>query len=538
MSSRIPMGEDIAEDNAPCCTPDELVTSPFIMSGGPSGSSIELLREGSDLVDVGEGRAPGSREITLAPTSGTVSTIGIPDGRGELMRTPSGGTVHFNPWLHARSISGQSLRGYDGIDESTKPHAPIDPPTETAPTHCRGDSAFHGLDFHSMPLFRSMSGTPPLGLGPVLYSGDSEIYTSHSVSAPGSPWWPLRRSNSQDALSVGCFSLPSNYYRSPSCHEIYSRGITPPLLWRGDPEGMGSRLTAAQSVLHCFHTMPVPEPGERLIFAPEEGLQTIEYHRPKIRSSGPSATEQRHLGAEIAQIEAEAATELRVWTIASLCRSLSLENVLSLMVAAMLEKQIVFFCSNIGVLTSAVLSLVPLLRPFTWQSLLMPVVPSRLLELLDAPVPFAVGLQHKTPEIVQRCGDLVRVNLYKDRIKNAPPASSLPDYRQLLAKLAPWHKKLQQTASYTRRPMHVPTSTECSAVDGFTRVFGSYLQKLVGDLRRHTITDVGQNGERVCLLLEDSLVESFPQKDWPFMKAFVETQMFSSYSDAVISRFE
>lgn len=33
------------------------------------------------------------------------------------------------------------------------------------------------------------------------------------------------------------------------------------------------------------------------------------------------------------------------------------------------------FCPNMGVLTAVVLALTPLVRPFAWQSLLLPVLP-------------------------------------------------------------------------------------------------------------------------------------------------------------------
>lgn len=59
----------------------------------------------------------------------------------------------------------------------------------------------------------------------------------------------------------------------------------------------------------------------------------------------------------------------------------------------LLEKQLVLFCPNIGLLSTCVLSLIPLLRPFTWQSLLLPVLPDQLLGFLEAPVPFVIGVQ-------------------------------------------------------------------------------------------------------------------------------------------------
>ncbi len=55
----------------------------------------------------------------------------------------------------------------------------------------------------------------------------------------------------------------------------------------------------------------------------------------------------------------------------------------------------VVFCPNIGVLSTVVLALVPLLRPYSWQSLLLPVLPTleKMLDLLEAPVPFVLGVQ-------------------------------------------------------------------------------------------------------------------------------------------------
>jgi hypothetical protein len=47
--------------------------------------------------------------------------------------------------------------------------------------------------------------------------------------------------------------------------------------------------------------------------------------------------------------------------------------------------QVVVFCPNIGVLCGVVLSLVPMLLPFSWQSLLLPVLPAtqQRLEIME-----------------------------------------------------------------------------------------------------------------------------------------------------------
>ena len=65
----------------------------------------------------------------------------------------------------------------------------------------------------------------------------------------------------------------------------------------------------------------------------------------------------------------------------------------------------VLFCPNIGLLSTAVLSLVPLIRPFAWQSLLLPILPAldKMLDLLEAPVPFILGVQVSSPMAKAAC---------------------------------------------------------------------------------------------------------------------------------------
>lgn len=60
------------------------------------------------------------------------------------------------------------------------------------------------------------------------------------------------------------------------------------------------------------------------------------------------------------------------------------------------------------------------------------------------------------------------------------------------------------------------------------------MTSLCGDLRIHTITDVNSQ-ERVSILLKESLIGSFQPKDRAFVQQFTESQMFSEYSDSVLS---
>jgi hypothetical protein len=91
-------------------------------------------------------------------------------------------------------------------------------------------------------------------------------------------------------------------------------------------------------------------------------------------------------------------------------------QVLAMFVGSLLEKQMVVICPNLGVLSAVVLAIKPMIQPYEWQCLLLPILPNKMLDFLDAPVPFIVGVQHKTAEVRSKSSNLIRVNVYKDKV--------------------------------------------------------------------------------------------------------------------------
>jgi len=237
-------------------------------------------------------------------------------------------------------------------------------------------------------------------------------------------------------------------------------------------------------------------------------------------------------------VAAEEALALSIWTVATVCRALSLESMLALLTGVLLEKQIVVICPNLGVVSAIVLSVIPMLRPFPWQSLLLPVLPRKLIDFIDAPVPFIAGIQHKPPDIKMKASSLVRVNVQKDQVKsNLLP--QLPRYKELVSDLSPIHARLLcENALAKKHPIYKCNEVQAKASSQFLNVLRTYLESLCSDLRYHTITNVQSDNDRVSLLLKDSFIDSFPSKERPFMKLFVETQMFSVLSDSRLSTFE
>ncbi|CAM0870724.1 unnamed protein product [Alopecurus aequalis] len=149
-----------------------------------------------------------------------------------------------------------------------------------------------------------------------------------------------------------------------------------------------------------YHALPVPPRGGEIVFQPLEHLQPVKYSRPGLSLLGLADTnldsdltsaEPNAVVVDACLVAAEEAFALSIWAIATVCRALSLESMLALFTGVLLEKQIVVICPNLGVVSAVVLSVIPMIRPFQWQSLLLPVLPTKLIDFIDAPVPF-IGL--------------------------------------------------------------------------------------------------------------------------------------------------
>ncbi|XP_050875644.1 uncharacterized protein LOC127079283 [Lathyrus oleraceus] len=208
---------------------------------------------------------------------------------------------------------------------------------------------------------------------------------------------------------------------------------------------------------------------------------------------------------------AEEALSLSVWTTSTTCRVLSLDTLLALLTGVLLEKQVVIVCPSLGVLSAVVLSLIPMIRPFQWQSLLLPVLPAKMIDFLDAPVPYIVEVM---------------------------PSLS-PRQRDLVSQLTPIHARLSSESYIAKKhPIHRCNEIQAEIATQFLNVIWHYLESLCSNLKSHTITSVQSNHDRVSLLLKDTFIDSFPLRDRPFIKLFVDTQIFTVLSDSYLSSFE
>ncbi|CAL3967569.1 unnamed protein product [Diplocarpon coronariae] len=160
----------------------------------------------------------------------------------------------------------------------------------------------------------------------------------------------------------------------------------------------------------------------------------------------------------------EAANELpgsRNTDLYALFRSLSIPNIVALLEFALAESRIIFLSSHTAMLHLATTALTSLLYPLKWASVLIPVLPARLLSALEAPCPYIVGIERRYEDVELPDDDYVLVDLDQDRIEASGPPVPLP--RQQRRKLV----SLLQLAAPHHNRYGVPTGPPPYAVETF-----------------------------------------------------------------------
>jgi hypothetical protein len=120
------------------------------------------------------------------------------------------------------------------------------------------------------------------------------------------------------------------------------------------------------------------------------------------------------------------------------------------------------------------------------------------MDFLDAPVPYIVGVQNKTSDVLNRLSNAVVIDTNRNQIKSSS-VPQLPQHRELLSSLRPYHSILVGESYLARkRPVYECTDAQVEAAKGFLAVLRDYLDTLCSNLRSHTITNVQSNNDKVC----------------------------------------
>ncbi|EGD91483.1 hypothetical protein H112_01288 [Trichophyton rubrum D6] len=129
-----------------------------------------------------------------------------------------------------------------------------------------------------------------------------------------------------------------------------------------------------------------------------------------------------------------------------LFRALSVSNIIILFEYALAESRIIFLSSYISMLNLASKALIELLFPFQWTGVFIPILPARLIQAIEAPCPYIVGIERRYENIEFPADDFVLVDLDQDLIESTSRPTPLPRHQRrklqsLLQAAAPLHHR-------------------------------------------------------------------------------------------------
>jgi hypothetical protein len=75
---------------------------------------------------------------------------------------------------------------------------------------------------------------------------------------------------------------------------------------------------------------------------------------------------------------------------------MSIENIVTLFELLVTEYKVILFSKHRALLMNVIESLCGWLYPFYWHHIIIPVLPTRMINYLQAPVPYLVGIDKKS----------------------------------------------------------------------------------------------------------------------------------------------
>ncbi|KAF2635986.1 dDENN domain-containing protein [Massarina eburnea CBS 473.64] len=161
----------------------------------------------------------------------------------------------------------------------------------------------------------------------------------------------------------------------------------------------------------------------------------------------------------------EAANEIpgsRNIDIYALFRCLSIPNIVVLFEYVMAESKIILLSSHPAMLHLASLAITHLIYPFKWAGVFIPLLPARLIQTIEAPCPYIVGIERRYEPADYPEDDYVLIDLDNNSIvSNGGPPPPLP--RQQRRKLT---SLLQHSAPHHAR-FGVPFGPPAYAMESF-----------------------------------------------------------------------
>jgi len=222
---------------------------------------------------------------------------------------------------------------------------------------------------------------------------------------------------------------------------------------------------------------------------------------------------------------------------------LEFQNVIAVWSCLMVEKKVLLVSAHRSLLTYAAMALVALLFPFKWEQVLIPVLPSKLKNYIEAIFPYIIGC---SPEVldddIEVPQDTIRVYLDSNKLYTCEELPKLPEklQRNLQGRLGEY----TQFHTFTKRsdeafdivmPQETTKGLDCSKIRDAFLEFQTSLLKNYHKFFIHSEKTFRSLDARQCFNTSAFLSYHKANRSEHFLSQVSETIMFCSFVESAYS---
>ncbi|KAF6201307.1 hypothetical protein GE061_005755 [Apolygus lucorum] len=208
--------------------------------------------------------------------------------------------------------------------------------------------------------------------------------------------------------------------------------------------------------------------------------------------------------------------------ISKLLKAINVPNFINLFSNMLLERNIILVSSHVSSLSDSILGLLKSIYPFQWPHTLVTILPPTMLEIIQSPTPYILGIMKKDrdsiPEsLLLSLENVLMIDLDKGQILANTTDPSDPVLPHKLAKSL-------KMALYN-------SPVNCTDVGPSEALMGLFV-RLVGHYQNHLISKMDSYPNHIRVFQKDNFIRAPTSKEIrQFLEWFTETMMFQVFID-------
>jgi DENN domain-containing protein 2 len=278
--------------------------------------------------------------------------------------------------------------------------------------------------------------------------------------------------------------------------------------------------TSCDDFLAAVRAEPLPRPGDSILLQ----LKSAHTNRPENYKLTRPADSDRYLD---------------VLNLDLVLRYVSPVNLVELFASLIRERRFVFMSSNVSVVSDCVQGILGLLYPFSWQYVLVPVLPTSLLNFCCAPVPFVVGInsadQPELHSLKSAMEEVILFDLDRDQFLWKPfvDSESIPPILrdQLLngvKKASPYHSSILSAFRDKQQIKTAPPAKNLKQINN--ALADEFMAFFVQCLKDYNSCLFGLPGAEAWVFSRDAFLNNFKDPEMhAFLAELTSGQMFEQF---------